>query len=145
MTKLTLPRTTVVSPYQRAELTFDKRVHQHHHRMEDINYPHPTVNPKILPPYIANPTLKLPKDYKTTPGNQTTIHFPPPLLIISLYLIMESILCNFNCCLNLLMKSSALESTPSSSSSVNILLPSLTVAGRRASTTSFSSKLMLMS
>lgn len=52
-----------------------------------------------------------------------------PLFNICLYLRIEWSLCNFNCCLNLLIKSSAFLSTASSSLAV-----SLVVAGRRKST-----------
>ncbi|KAF5936093.1 hypothetical protein HYC85_027222 [Camellia sinensis] len=52
---------------------------------------------------------------------------------------MDSSFCNFNWFLKELMKSSAFAST-SSSTSVALAFPSLTVAGRRASTISSSSK-----
>nr|GMC49345.1 hypothetical protein AT5G56985 [Ipomoea batatas] len=53
----------------------------------------------------------------------------------SLYLSVESTLCSFSCCRNLLMKSSAFAST---SSSTSVATLSFIVAGRRASTSSFS-------
>lgn len=72
-------------------------------------------------------------------NRRIALYLPLPLPIISLYLIMESTLWSFSCCLNLLMKSSAFAST-SWSPPVALAFPlSLTVAGRRTSTISSSS------
>ncbi|VYS70602.1 unnamed protein product [Arabidopsis thaliana] len=57
-------------------------------------------------------------------------------LSISLYLRIESSLCNFSCCLNLLMKSEAFASTPSSPSPKDVDLSTLVVSGLLRSTDS---------
>lgn len=68
--------------------------------------------------------------------NQWPIHFP---LSISLYRKIESNRCNFSCCLNLLIKSSAFASTPWSSSPNDDVLSTLVVVGLLLSTISASS------